>query len=253
MTKLRSKISKKTFDPAGEAWDSGCTHGKKEHTHMKKTLVIAAAALTLGVLSASAQSNVYSLNIVGYVNTVIKGNGEFTLLANPLDAPTNTSVALVGGLLPNKSQVLTWNGASYDTASKIAGVWNTNFNLPVGTGFFVKNGPVGSPALTNTFVGNVLGALPGTNSTSLPAGFILAGAKTPVGGLLTDTGANTLNLGAVLANKSQVLVWDNSGPGSYTTASKIAGAWNTNLTLSVGQGFFIKAFTAGSNWVQILQ
>lgn len=219
---------------------------------MKKTLVLAALAIA-GALTASAQSNVYSLNIVGYVNTPIKGNGEFTLLANPLDAPTNTSVALVGSLLPNKSQVLTWNGASYDTASKISGVWNTNFNIPPGTGFFVKNGPVGSPALTNTFVGNVLTGVPGTNTVALPVGFSLRGSPLPIGGTLTDVGNNSLNLGVVLANKSQVLIWDNSGSGAYVTASKISGVWNTNLQLNVGQGFFIKAFTAGSNWVQTLQ
>jgi hypothetical protein len=216
-----------------------------------KSLCLAAAVLAGGVLAASAQGNVYSLNVVGYVNTVIKGNGAYTLLANPLVAATNDSISLVGNLLPNKSQVLTWGGASYVTASKISGVWNTNLPIPAGTGFFVKNGPAGSPDLTNTFVGEVSGGLPGTNTTALPAGFVLVGSKAPIGGTLNDSGNGTLNLGNVLPNKSQVQIWDNSGAGAYITASKISGVWNTNLPLNVGQGFFVKAFAA-TNWTQIL-
>jgi len=215
----------------------------------KKSLCLAATVLAGGILAASAQ--VYSLNVVGYVNTPIKGNGAFTLLANPLVAATNDTVSLVGNLLPNKSQVLTWSGSAYVTASKISGVWNTNLPIPAGTGFFVKNGPAGSPDLTNTFVGEVLGGIPGTNTTALPAGFALVGSKSPIGGTLTSVGDGTLNLGGVLPNKSQVLIWDNSGSGAYVTASKISGVWNTNLQLNVGQGFFVKAFAA-TNWTQVL-
>ncbi len=39
---------------------------------MKKTLLIAAAALVAGVISSEAQ--VYSANIVGYVNVVMPAN-----------------------------------------------------------------------------------------------------------------------------------------------------------------------------------
>jgi hypothetical protein len=215
-----------------------------------KTSVLAAAALSVGLLSASAQSNVYSLNIVGYVNTVLKGDGAYSLVANPLDAPTNDLVNLLPSALPNKSQVVAFDGVNYTTASKQAGVWNTNLTLPVGAGFFVKNGGVGAPDLTNTFVGNVIIGSPGTNSVALPTGYSLVGTPVPVGGLLTDAGDNTLNLGTVLANKSQIIVYD-SNTGTYTTASKQAGVWNTNLTISVGQGFFIKN-QAATNWDQVL-
>ena len=215
-----------------------------------KTLVLAVAALTACALTASAQSNVYSLNIVGYVNTVFKGASAYTLAANPLVAPTNDLVSLVGTALPNKSQVVVFDGVNYTTSTKASGSWNTNLALPVGVGFFVKNSS--ATDITNTFVGNVLTGIPGTNSASVPLGYSLVGSPLPVGGLLTDTGNNTLNLGGVLANKSQVVIYDNAGAGTYTTATKASGSWNTNLLLSVGQGFFIKAATAGSNWVQIL-
>jgi hypothetical protein len=211
---------------------------------MQKSMLLAAAALTAGLLSASAQSNVYSVNIVGYVNTVIKGGSAYTLVANPLEGPTNDVNTLMA-VLPNKSQVLVYDTTSsgYITATKGSGVWNTNLALPVGTGFFVRNA---GPDLTNTFVGNVVG-VPGTNTTALPAGYILVGSKTPIGGTLNDTGNNTLNLGGVLPNKSQVLTYDNSGSGSYITATKGSGVWNTNLQLNVGQGFFVRSQSA-TNW-----
>jgi hypothetical protein len=46
----------------------------------------------------------------------------------------------LGGVLPNKSQVLIWDatGQAYVTASKIAGVWNSNVNLGPGQGYFIK-------------------------------------------------------------------------------------------------------------------
>ncbi len=49
---------------------------------MKKTLLIAAAALAASLIPSQAQ--VYSQNIVGYVNTAIPGGGALTLVANPI-------------------------------------------------------------------------------------------------------------------------------------------------------------------------
>jgi hypothetical protein len=218
---------------------------------MQKSMLLAAAALTAGLLSASAQSNVYSVNIVGYVNTVLKGGSAYTLVANPLSAPTNDLVSTIGAVLPNKSQVVVYDAGTglYTTASKQSGVWNTNLQLPVGQGFFVRNSS--TTDITNTFVGNVIIGIPGTNVTALPAGYTLVGTPVPVGGTLNDLGPNTINLGGVLPNKSQVVVYD-SGTGLYTTASKQSGAWNTNLSLSVGQGFFVRS-QAATNWTQTLQ
>jgi hypothetical protein len=203
-----------------------------------KTLLIAAAALVAGVVSSEAQ--VYSANIVGYVNAVIPAN-QLTLVANPLDDGTNTITSL-GAALPNKSQVQVWNGSGYTVSSKGAGVWNNNLSIPVGTGFFVK-----SPnAITNTFVGNVAVAPGGSTTNALPSGaLVLVGSTIPYTGDLTDT---NLNLGPSLPNKSQVQVWNGTG---FTVSSKGAGVWNTPLTLSAGEGFFVKSASA-ANWTQVL-
>lgn len=210
---------------------------------MRKTLVLAAAALTAGLLTASAQ-NVYSVNIVGYVNTVFKGGGAYTLVANPLDDGNGNQLTNLVNILPNKSSVQIWNGSGYVAANKAFGVWSTNVSLPPGVGFFVQN--ASATDITNTFVGTVV-ASPVTNSLTAGA-FVLAGSPLPIGGNLTDT---NLNLGPTLANKSSIQIWDNSGPGGFVAANKSFGVWSTNLTLNVGQGFFIQSATT-TNWIQSL-
>jgi hypothetical protein len=203
-----------------------------------KTLLIAAAALVAGVASSEAQ--VYSANIVGYVNAIIPAN-QLTLVANPLDDGTNTITSLGAGL-PNKSQVQIWNGAGYNGSSKAAGAWTVNLPIPVGTGFFVKS----PTAITNTFVGNVVTPTGGSATNSLPAGsLVLVGSMIPYSGDLTDT---NLNLGPSLPNKSQIQVWNGTG---FVGSSKAAGSWTVPFTLTVGEGFFVKSASA-TNWVQTL-
>src|SRR4051812_26832004 len=103
-----------------------------------KTLLLSAVALAAGLLSSQAQlSNVYSANIVGYV-TVTNAAGQFVLNSLPLDSGSNNLTGLFPNV-PNNSQVLIWTGSGYQTATKnLVGVWNTNLNLTVGQGFFLK-------------------------------------------------------------------------------------------------------------------
>lgn len=211
-----------------------------------KITVLAAAALAAGVTGASAQ--VYSQNIVGYVNVVCKGNA-FTLVANPLDNGTNDANSLFAAL-PNKSTVQIWNGSGFTAATKGASGFTPNLSVPVGTGLFVK--PAQATDYTNTFVGNVAVASGASATNSLPNGtFVLVGSTIPVGGALNDTGAGTLNLAATLPNKSTVQVWDNSGAGAFVASTKGASGFNPNTAVAVGQGFFIKS-SAPTNWVQSL-
>lgn len=209
-----------------------------------KSLCLAAATLAAGVLASSAQSNVYSLNIVGYVNTVLKGGGAFTLVANPLDDGNGNQLTNLVAALPNKSTVQVWNGTGYTPASKALGNWSTNFSIPPGTGFFVKN--ANATDITNTFVGNVV-ASPATNSFSAGV-YALVGSPLPIGGSLNDT---NFNLGQTLPNKSTIQIWDNSGAGAFVPSSKALNAWSANLTINVGQGAFVKSAST-TNWVQVL-
>ena len=192
-----------------------------------------------------AQSNVFSVNVVGYVNTVLPA-GQFALVANPLDDGTNTITSL-GAALPNKSSAQIWNGSGFTLSSKGGGVWTSNLFIPPGTGFFVKS----PSAVTNTFVGNVILGFGGTNTVNLPAGvFSLVGSPVPFAGALADAaGDNALNIGSQLPNKSSVQTWNGTG---FTLASKGGGVWTTNISIPVGTGFFVKPATATA-WTQTLK
>ena len=204
-----------------------------------KTLLIAAAALVAGVISSDAQ--VYSANIVGYVNVVYPA-GQFVLVSNPLDDGTNTTTSL-GQALANKSSIQVWNGSGFTGANKASGVWTPDISIPVGTGFFVNS----KTTITNTFVGTVVPSVGGSTTNAFPAGtLVLVGSTIPYAGDLNDT---NLNLGPVLANKSSIQVWNGTG---FDGANKASGVWTPNLTLAVGQGFFVNSKTA-TNWVQTLQ
>src|SRR5207249_3273515 len=69
------KKTKKVVDSPLRLWNSLATHGniQIQNNMRTKTLLAAAAMLAAGFASSMAQSNVYSLNVVGYVNRVIPG------------------------------------------------------------------------------------------------------------------------------------------------------------------------------------
>ncbi len=210
-------------------------------------LLLTAAALVAGIVSTQAQSNVYSVNVVGYVNVPLAGAGKYTLVANPLVAGTNDIITLLDATLPNKSSVLTWNGTGYVGASKTSGSWSSNLPLPVGSGFFVKT-PTTSANLTNTFVGSVIVGPNASLTNTVPAGYTLAGSPIPYAGdLTTDT---NINLGVVLPNKSSLLRWDVPTQG-FQGVSKSSGVWSGPLSVGVAEGFFINAKTS-TNWIQTL-
>jgi uncharacterized protein YukE len=212
-----------------------------------KTLLLTAALGAAFVASSMAQ--VYSVNIVGYANVSLPA-GQFRLVSNPLDDGTNTVVSL-GAQLANKSAIQTWNGTSFDAFNKSAAGafsgWNTNTSIPVGQGFFIRS----SNSITYTFVGNVIVNPPGTNTTALPAGlFVLKGSAIPFSGDIA--GPNALNLGPSLANKSTIQTWNGSGFDAFNkSAAGAFNGWNTNTTIDVAQGFFVRS-SNNVNWVQIL-
>jgi len=205
--------------------------------------------MVAGLVSSNAQ--VYSANVVGYANVVFAGAGGYTLVANPFDDGNGNQSSNLVNSLPNKSSVITWNGTGFNTAiGKAGGVWASSTNLPPGVGFFVKNGIASSPPVTNVFVGSVIVNISASETNTLPSGYTLAGSVIPYAADATiDT---NINLGGVLANKSQLIDW-NSGAQAYDTADgKAGGVWASPFNISVGQGFFIKAQAAGSNWVETL-
>lgn len=168
-----------------------------------KTLLIAAAALAAGIASSVAQSNVYSLNVVGYVNKTLTGGGRYTAVANPLNSTNNTVSGLGLLALPNSSKILKWNTGitDFDIYNKTSfGVWSPNpaaVTVNPGEGILIY---ISGADVTNTFVGEVL---QGSLTNSLPTGYQMVGNKVPDAGVI-----NTLGL--VPPNSSKVYKFNSS-------------------------------------------
>lgn len=210
-----------------------------------KTLLLSAAALVAGVFASQAQSNVYSANVVGYVNSTV--TSSYNLVATPLDNNGSNDLNSLLGSLPNKSTVQTWNGTGFTIANKSGSpsVWSPDTVVPPGTGFFIK---LGSGSITNPFVGQVLVNNGGSVTNNLPASYTLVGSPIPYADDLNDTN-NYLGL-LNMPNKSTIQVWNGTG---YTIINKSGSpsTWSPDQTIQPGQGFFIKV-SSPSSWVQSL-
>lgn len=164
-----------------------------------KTLVLSALLGAIGTVAVQAQTNVYSLNAVGYINATLYPG--FNIVTCPLiTSPDNT----VGSVFNNSTGVL--NGSTvyfYDTSSGTyssdvantarthnANGWTHNGTnvLSPGTACWFLNG--GTTNLTNTFVGTVP---TGTITNTLLAGFNLVGSVLPATGDLVSNTLTTLN------------------------------------------------------------
>jgi hypothetical protein len=206
---------------------------------MRTKTLLTVAAFAASALVASAQSNVYSVNIVGYVNQVLPA-GTQVAVANPLDNGTN-DLDSVFGALDKGSTANFWNGSGFTFAQKGGTVWSPNNSTPVGTGLFISS----KNAITNTYVGEVVVG-PGESVTnSLPAGSqVLVGSAVPFAGTL-----NTPELGLLQLDKgSTVNFWDGTG---YVFSQKGGTVWSPDLSVNVADGFFVNS-KAATDWVQTL-
>jgi hypothetical protein len=206
-----------------------------------KALLSVAAALA----AITAQAQVYSVNIVGYVNQATTG-GQFHLVQNPLDNGTNTLNSVLPGS-PANSQAYVWNGTAYDLAQVGAktGVWSPDLAIPTGTGFFFK--PAANK--TNTYVGEVLAAPGETLTNSLTGGiFDLTGALIPYATTNHATDA-TFGLVGAPAN-SQLYKWTGTAYSLSSVGAK-TGTWSPGLPIVVGEAVFIKP-ASNFDWKQTL-
>lgn len=199
-----------------------------------KSLLAAAAIVAAGLASSVAQSNVYSLNIVGYVNKSCP-NG-LSMVANPLNTSSNFLSNIVGAP-PDFSQVLKWNPGiqDFDVATFFFGSWDIDLAVNPGDGFFVN----ASGAFTNTFVGEVI---TGETTRALAVGLNQVGSKIPKAG-----DADNLGLTAALVDFDQVLLFDN-GINDYVPYTYFFGSWDLGAPpINVADGLFVNA-SAGGTW-----
>jgi hypothetical protein len=242
---------------------------------MRKTLLIAAAALAAGVISSQAQ--VYSQNIVGYVNQPLKAG--FNTVANPLDNSTgNTLTNLVPGIVTGAydgSLIYVWGGSSYtvyyvDSTQGGLNDSGDNGNVPSptvnpGTSFFFS-----ANATNNvTFVGTVHvdGAGASTNvvgvTTNTWTGLQFVSSKLPIGGGISSvlglpTGSGQLD--GSLIYVPNIVSGGVHGFNTYYIDSTLGGngiadSGDNNLVaepiIPVGGGFFI-THTGPFSWIQSL-
>lgn len=213
-----------------------------------KTLLIAAAAMAAGVATSMAQTT-YSQNVVGYANVVLKGNGQFSLVANPFDDGNgNIQTNILAGALPKQSQLLTWTGSTFALVTKggSPAVWGSAVSLPPGQGFFIRNGAPGggSPDVTNTFVGSIIVNVGNSVTNDEPVGFSLQGSPIPYAGNLAILGSNdgdpNMDFGGGLTKQSQILTW-NPVAQTFGLATKggSPATWGATVPVNVGDGFFV--------------
>jgi hypothetical protein len=204
-----------------------------------KALLLAAALTAAGIASIQAQSNVYSINVVGYVNVTVPANG-FGLIANPLNSTNNTIGSVIASPPPGTTFYKYDGGYTVYTYDVDDLVWTPNGNatLNPGEGGFVRN--FSANPMTITFVGEVL---QGNLTNSVPNGYSIRSSQVPQAGAITSVLNYRPNPGDTLYKYAagytvftydvDDLVWTPSEP-----------------VINVGESFFSLRFTGGTNWVR---
>jgi len=240
---------------------------------MKKTLLIAAAALAAGIISTQA-SSVYSQNIVGYANIPTSGGSTYAMsvpFAIGVSNGANEVWPLSGGnpTIPDGSQLMLWNGSGFDTYlsdSGSASLWDDNGGNPipnaplveVGQGFFL----IPAANTTNSFSGSIAINSGTTNNTVLSGGVtVCIGSVVPYAGAVTNgtstAGGIALSSNNNLPDGSTLQIWNGSGFDTYLSDSGSSSLWDDNggnpipvpPSLSIGQAFFFIP-AANFTWTQ---
>jgi hypothetical protein len=239
-----------------------------------KTLLLTAAVIAAGVASSMAQSNVYSLNIVGYVNVPVQAN-KFYLLSNPFDDGAGDSInSIMSSINTNAfgfdgssawtfSPTAGYSEADYNASSTTNGSWAlaSGFKaLTPGTGFWFL--PAGSG--TVTFTGSVVLASTNTIAGNNNQEFSLIGSAYPAQANLVALGLNWLATGTPkgIAHDGDAIFRWNSAAQSFTVSPggeydfNAGSGWagptgDTNgPVLNVAEGIFYENVNNTDTWVQ---
>ena len=231
-----------------------------EHTNTKHIMRTKALLLTaaLGLASvATSMAQVYSVNVVGYINVPVPATG-FALIANQLNASPNNSLnSVLTGNIETESQVLKFANNNYLADIYDGSAW-VDFNtgaastttVAPGEGFFFYNA---GTARSITLVGEVrIGN--NLNVTTPPGQFNLMSSIVPQD--LTLDAASGFPTGAA-ATENQFISYNAATQGYnpikvYDGAQWVdfdSGATVPTPSVVVGQGFFFyNAGSAASVW-----
>jgi len=144
---------------------------------MRTKALLGLAALTVGLTGAVAQ-NVYSLNVVGYVNVPLQAN-KLSFLSVPL-VPSGGNYNITNTIVLDNTQdtatIYAWTGTGWnpDAPAWISGFgWYPEMVISNGVGFFLAS----KANSTLTFVGDVP---QGAIAYNIPAGVSTLANKVPV-------------------------------------------------------------------------
>jgi hypothetical protein len=199
---------------------------------MRTKALLGLAALAVG-LSTSVAQNVYSLNVVGYVNVTLQAN-KAHLLSIPL-APvdgnfniTNTIILDSGDGTQDFSELFAWAGTAWSSpATWFTGAWDTPMVVSNGVAYFL----LANANSTLTFVGQVpQGAL----AYNIPVGVSTLANQVPVTGPFP---------GATVGNDfDEIFTWNQASQSWASPATYFSGAWDSadpnGPVLNPGQGAF---------------
>ena len=202
--------------------------------------VVAPSEQTASYRLETASDNVYSVNVVGYANLQLPPS--LSLIANPLYY-TNNDLSFWMPNPPDGSQVYKYTasgGYEVSTFDGIAGQWsNPALQVEIGTGFFFRN--TSQTTLTFTFVGEVP---QGWLTNSLPEGYSTKGSLVPISESLSQH-----QIPGEIGDEVRTYSNDLQGGGSYNISVYTADGWTPDLTLNIGQGFWIYKQNA-QDWVR---
>ena len=198
--------------------------------------------------------NVYSLNVVGYINLTLQPG--LNLIANQLDVDgymtNNTYTGVFSTNLPDASKVyafnpvtggygiITWSAGSGNWIGSAANKAAVNAALTPGIGVWVLNN--GASATNLTLVGNVI---QGTNVTSLANALQVVSIIPPISTTIT-------NAGYIPTTADKVFQFNPVTQGyKIHTYNGATGTWTGGgtPTPAVGEAFFFQPAVA-TNWVQ---
>lgn len=195
--------------------------------------------MAAGVTCVAQGQNVYSANVVGYINVPVPAN-QYVLLANQLQATNNTIGTVLAGV-PDGSQFQKFSGsyAAYVYDELVPG-WTPDGNatLNPGEGGFFKS-PV---ATTLTFVGEVL---QGSLTNTLPAGsYVIRSSMVPQ--------AATPTVLAIPADDGDTLQTYSAGYSAFVYDELLPGWTPSEPTIGLGSAFFYKKASTGTktSWVR---
>jgi len=230
---------------------------------MRTKVLLCAAAVAAGALSAMAQSNVYSLNVVGYVNVPMVGGGSYNMIANPLNntgTGGNNISNLFSAVAQDGDNIFRWNVNNYDfdatspTYNGLSHTWSSTFNLNLGEAVWYIN--TGNN-VTNTFVGEVFQgsytnfAGPANGGRSLVGGgsYNAVASSAPIGGGFTNA-----IVGIVPNDGDTIFPWDVTAYDFSTinpTYNGLTHVW-THTEVQVAPGFGFMYINNGSDqlWVR---